>query len=143
MTNVIALSNDAQSSKERLKLFATAYADNGGDHIKAYITAGFNADSAGQNAKKYLDKHNDYVMAVVKKQMGQDASLMRRLLLTCAQDETIPWASRLKAIELTLKNSGINKDTLVIEDKKASDLTPEQRQREIDDLIVTLQKKNA
>lgn len=134
MENVVELVSKP-SVKDRLNAFATAYAENGGDHIKAYIAAGFSEKTAGQNAKKYLDANHDFVMAIVKRTMGQDAALARQLILRACTDETIPWGQRLKAIEMLLKNSGVQKDTLVIEDNKASDLTPEQRQAEIKELF--------
>lgn len=134
MTNVIELATTV-GPKERLELFSTAYAENGGDHIKAYATAGFSKSSAGQNAKKYLDKNHDYVMMIVKRTMGQDAALARQLIRRAATDETIPWNNRLKAIEMLLKNSGVQKDTLVIEESSVSDMTPEQRKAEIKELF--------
>lgn len=134
MTNVVNLTTKV-NQKEALEKFATAYANNGGDHISAYIDAGFSEKTAGQNAKKYLDKHHDYVMSIVKKQMGQDASLVSMLLRKCVTDETIPWNNRLKAMEMMLKNSGVQKDTLVIEENNVDDLTPEQRQAELQELM--------
>ena len=74
-------------------------------------------------------------MAVVKRRMGQTSALAQKLLLTAATDETVPWNTRLKALEMILKNSGIQKDTLVIEDTKADEMTPEERQREIQELM--------
>lgn len=134
MSNVTEIRKGV-GEKERLDKFSEVYADNGGDHVEAYIAAGFSEKSAGQNAKKYLDKHNDYVMAVVKRRMGQTSAMAQKLLLQAAQDESVPWNTRLKALEMILKNSGIQKDTLVIEDSKADDLTPEERQREIQELM--------
>lgn len=135
---VIAL-NKQQSAKDALDSFSIAYAENGGDHIKAYIEAGFSAKTAPQNAKKYLDKNYKYVMATVQKQMGLKASKIGRLLDRYAEDETIPINSRIKIWELMLKNSNIQKDTLVIEDSKADELTPEQRKAEIEELMKKVQ----
>jgi len=134
MTNVVNLTTKVDQ-REALEKFATIYANNGGDHIKAYVSAGFSEKTAGQNAKKYLDKHHDYVMSIVKKQMGQDASLVSMLLRKCVTDETIPWNNRLKAMEMMLKNSGVQKDTLVIEENNVDELTPEQRQAELKELM--------
>lgn len=134
MTNVVNLTTKV-NQKDALEKFATIYANNGGDHVTAYVEAGFSEKTAGQNAKKYLDKHHDYIMSIVKKQMGQDASLVSMLLRKCVRDETIPWNNRLKAMEMMLKNSGVQKDTLVIEDNKAEDLTPEERRAELASLM--------
>lgn len=134
MTNVVNLTTKV-NQKDALEKFATIYANNGGDHVAAYVEAGFSEKTAGQNAKKYLDKHHDYIMSIVKKQMGQDASLVSMLLRKCVRDETIPWNNRLKAMEMMLKNSGVQKDTLVIEDNKAEDLTPEERRAELASLM--------
>ncbi|QIW90329.1 hypothetical protein OLCHANIL_00246 [Vibrio phage V05] len=134
MSNVTEIKRGI-GEKERLEKFAEAYADNGGDHIQAYIAAGFSEKTAAQNAKKYLDKNNDHVMAVVKRRMGQTSALAQKLLLTAATDESVPWNTRLKALEMILKNSGIQKDTLVIEDTKADEMTPEERQKEIQELM--------
>lgn len=132
--NVVDLSKKV-NQKEALEKFSTAYANNGGDHIQAYIDAGFAKASAGQNAKKYLDKHHNYVMSVVKKQMTQDASMVSLLLRKCINDDTIPWNNRLKAMEMMLKNSGLQKDTLVIEDNNIEEMSPEQREAEIHELL--------
>lgn len=134
MGNVVNLAKKV-NQQEALEKFATAYANNGGDHVKAYIDAGFSEKTAGQNAKKYLDKHHNYVMSIVKKQMTQDASMVNLLLRKCVQDDTIPWNNRLKAMEMMLKNSGLQKDTLVIEDNNVDELTPEQREAEIQELL--------
>ena len=138
MTNVVNLTTKV-NQKDALEKFATIYANNGGDHVSAYIEAGFSEKTAGQNAKKYLDKHHDYVMSIVKKQMGQDASLVSMLLRKCVTDDTIPWNNRLKAMEMMLKNSGVQKDTLVIEDNNVEELTPEQRQAELQELMKRMQ----
>lgn len=134
MSNVIAI-KPSKSPKEMLTAFSTAYAENGGDHIQAYIDAGFSEKTATQNAKKYLDKNYKTVMATVQQQMGLKASKIGRLLDRYAEDESIPINSRIKIWELMLKNSNIHKDTLVIEDGKVDDLTPEQRQEEINELL--------
>lgn len=134
MGNVVNLAKKV-NQQEALEKFAVEYANNGGDHVKAYIDAGFSANTAGQNAKKYLDKHHNYVMSIVKKQMTQDASMVNLLLRKCIQDETIPWNNRLKAMEMMLKNSGLQKDTLVIEDNNVDELSPEQREAEIQELL--------
>jgi len=137
MTNVVNLSTKV-NQKDALEKFATIYANNGGDHVSAYTDAGFSEKTAGQNAKKYLDKHHDYIMSIVKKQMGQDASLVSMLLRKCAVDESIPWNNRLKAMEMMLKNSGVQKDTLVIEDNNAEDLTPEERKAEVSRILAEM-----
>lgn len=138
MTNVVQL-EPVKSPKEMLDAFATAYAENGGDHIQAYIDAGFSAKTAGQNAKKYLSKNHKYVMSVVQKDMGLKASKIGRLLDKYAEDESIPINSRIKIWELMLKNSNIQKDTLVIEDSNVDELTPEQRKAEIEELMKRVQ----
>lgn len=140
MTNNVVDLSKKVNQKDALEKFATAYANNGGDHVQAYIDAGYSANSAGQNAKKYLDKHHNYVMSIVKKQMTQDASMVNLLLRKCIQDDTIPWNNRLKAMEMMLKNSGLQKDTLVIEENNIEEMSPEQRQAEIHELMTRLQK---
>lgn len=142
MTKVVQL-KPQPSQKDMLDSFAIAYAENGGDHIRAYIEAGFSEKTAPQNAKKYLDRNYKYVMATVQKQMGLKASKIGRLLDRYAEDETIPINSRIKIWELMLRNSNIQKDTLVIEDGKADELTPEQRQAEIDSLMKKFKASNA
>lgn len=137
MSNVIQL-EDKKSPQQRLEDFAAAYAINGGDAVQAYIEAGFSEQTAKQNAKKYLDKHADYVMSVVRKQLGQDTASMRGLLMTCAYSETVPWNNRLKAIEMICKAGGLFKDTIVMEDKNAETLTPEQRDAEIKELLARM-----
>lgn len=132
--NVVDLSLKV-NQKEALEKFATEYANNGGDHVAAYKAAGFAPNSAGQNAKKYLDKHHNFVMSIVKKQMTQDASMVNLLLRKCIQDESVPWNNRLKAMEMMLKSSGLQKDTLVIEESGVDELTPEQRNAEIQELV--------
>lgn len=130
MGKVVDIGND-KSKEERLRDFSIAYANNGGDHIKAYIEAGFSANTAAQNAKKYLDRNYQEVMSVVKKEMGLKAAKAGKLLEMCIEDEAAPWSAKLKAVEMMLKNSGVQKDTLVIEEDKVEDLTPEQRQEKI------------
>ncbi len=115
MTNVVQLTK-SKSPQEMLEAFASHYAENGGDHIKAYIAAGFSEKTAPQNAKKYLDKNYKFVMATVQKGMGLKASKIGALLDRYAEDETIPINHRIKIWELMLRNSNIQKDTLVIED---------------------------
>ena len=134
MTNVTQIKK-GMGEKQRLEKFAETYADNGGDHVRAYIAAGFSEATAGQNAKKYLDRNNDYVMAVVKRRMGQVSALAQKLLLDIALSDNSTDANKLKALDMILKNSGIQKDTLVIEDNKADDMTPEDRQKEIQELM--------
>lgn len=135
MGNVVNLASDNENSKDRLNTFAIAYANNGGDHVQAYIDAGFSAKTAGQNAKKYLDKHFTEVMAVMKKEMGLRSAKASFILDMCINDEAAPWSAKLKAVEMMLKNSGVQKDTLVIEEDKAEDMTPEERQQEINALL--------
>ncbi len=128
-----------KSTEERLRDFSIAYANNGGDHIKAYIEAGFSENTAKQNAKKYLDKNYQEVMSVVKKEFGLKAAKAGKLLEACIEDEAAPWSAKLKAVEMMLKNSGVQKDTLVIEENDVSELTPEERQEK----IAMLQKRLA
>lgn len=139
-TNVVPLKTDKASAQERLDTFANEYANNGADHIAAYKAAGFSEDSAHQNAKKYLDKHNEYVMGIVKRSMLQKSSKYTKLLESCMSDETVPWANRLKAMEMFFKMNGFSKDSLVIEEKKAADMTPEERKAEIAKLKEALEK---
>lgn len=134
MTNIVKM-RSKKPSKELLEDFSIAYAKNGGDHVAAYIEAGFSERTAPQNALKYLNKNHEYVMKIVKRTMGQTSALGQKLILQCAEDENIPWGVRLKAIEMMLKNSGIQKDTLVIEDNSADDMSPEQRDAEIAELM--------
>lgn len=135
MSNVVNLGRTSQEEKARLEAFSNAYADNGGDHVKAYIEAGFSEKTASQNAKKYLDRNHEFVMKVVKRRMGQLSANAQAILIKAMNDESIPWGHRLKAIEMVLKNSGVQKETLVIEENNADDLTPEERQAEIQELV--------
>lgn len=131
MGEVVQLKNDKKSAQERLNDFANEYANNNGDHIAAYISAGFSADTAKHNAKKYLDKHSEFVMGIVKRSRLQKSGKYLGVLESCMSDETVPWANRLKAMEMFFKVTGFSKDALVIEDQKANELSPEQREAEI------------
>ncbi|AUR99089.1 hemocyanin/hexamerin middle domain protein [Vibrio phage 1.262.O._10N.286.51.A9] len=132
--------NEELSAKEKLERFAQAYATNGGKHVDAYMDAGFSPKTAHQNARKYLNKNHDYVMAVVKRNMTQNASKIQSVLMTMIEDENVTDANKLKAIDMMLKNSGIQKETIVVEEKTARDLSPEERQKEIDELMTKLRK---
>lgn len=134
MSNVISMERK-KSPKERLEDFAKEYSLNGGKEVDAYIYAGFSRDTAKQNAKKYLDKHHEYVMAVVRKTMGQDAAMLHGILRKAVEDEHMPWNHRLKAIEMMLKNSGIQREIIVHESSDAEGMSEQERMAEIQELM--------
>lgn len=137
MKNVVIL-DTKKSVRERLEDFAKAYATNGGKEVEAYIEAGFSKETARQNAKKYLDKHHEYVMTVVRKTMGQEAAMLHGILRKAVADESMPWNHRLKAIEMMLKNSGIQREIIVHETDNASEMSEEDRKAEIQELMAKL-----
>jgi hypothetical protein len=140
MAKLIAIGESRQLAKdaaERLEDFTTAYIKNRGKHEEAYIEAGFTTTNPQDQSKKYLNKHYDYVMSRFKRELGLRNTQYVSLVEEIASNRDERTSDRLKALDMLAKLGGLATTEITIKQEEASTLTPQERQRMIDEYLAT------
>jgi hypothetical protein len=129
--------NRQLDAHKRLELFTAAYINNKGKHVEAYIEAGFSENSAKSLAKPYLNRHYDYVMTRFKRDLGLRNTQYISLIEEIASSKDERTADRLKALDMLAKLGGLTNTDITIKHAEATDLSPHERQRLIDEYLAT------
>jgi len=140
MAELIPIGDYTQRSREaaeRLDLFTAAYIKNRGKHYEAYLEAGFTGKTAKQQSRKYLNKHYEHVMSRFKRELGLRNTQYVGLVEEIANDTSQRTSDRLKALDMLAKLGGLQTTDITIKHQEASELSPQERQRLIDDYLAT------
>jgi hypothetical protein len=129
--------NRQRDAQARLELFTAAFIRLKGKHVEAYIEAGFSETNAKSLAKPYLNKHYDYVMTRFKRDLGLRNTKYVGLIEEIASSRDERTADRLKALDMLAKLGGLTNTDITIKHAEATDLTPHERQRMIDEYLAT------
>jgi hypothetical protein len=129
--------NRMRDAHARLELFTAAYISNKGKHVEAYIDAGFSVTNAKTLAKPYLNKHYDYVMTRFKRDLGLRNTQYIGLVEEIAENKNERTSDRLKALDMLAKLGGLTNTEITIKQAEATELSPHERQRLIDEYLAT------
>lgn len=137
MSELIQFNNSHESIQRRLEDFTDSYIELRGDHIEAYVAAGFERSSAKQNARKYLNKNYDFVMARFKRAMGLKNTKYLALIENIAESTDERTSDRLKALDMLTKVGGLQSTDINITTKEADQLSPQERKERIQEMIAS------
>lgn len=127
----------AREAQERLELFTECYIKNRGKHVEAYIEAGFAPKTAKIQSRRYLNKHYDYVMSRFKRELGLRNTQYIGIVEEIASDVSQRTSDRLKALDMLAKLGGLQTTDITIKHEEASELSPQERRRLIDEYLST------